>query len=41
MNDILKRLESQRDTFDARYETSRYEDMIVFGDFTATEERDK
>lgn len=28
IKEILARIEGRRDTFDARYETSRYEDMI-------------
>lgn len=30
MRNAVKRLEVQRDTFDAKYETRRYEQMIAF-----------
>jgi len=29
LKEVLKRIEARRDVFDARYETSRYEEMIV------------
>jgi hypothetical protein len=29
IKEILSRIEGRRDTFDARYETSRFEDMIM------------
>lgn len=29
LKEVLKRIETRRDVFDARYETRRYEEMIV------------
>lgn len=41
LKEVLKRIESQRDSFDARYETSRYEEMISMPGPTASDERSK
>ena len=41
MRSKLKELEQERDKYDARYETSRFEDMIGFGTETAFEAKQR
>ena len=41
MRSKLRELEKQRDQFDAKYETSRFEDMIGFGTESAFEAKQR